>query len=123
MRTYCCLIMLFLFLLAPLCYSSSASLMSVTPPINLNVKESWVIEIAKFAVTEHNKRSSANLKLEKLLSCRASSSAFSSTYTLELLANNGAETNKYTAQLLEIITSSTYKLQTFELAPFPPPPL
>ncbi|QHO06187.1 Cysteine proteinase inhibitor [Arachis hypogaea] len=105
MRSYCH-IMLFLVLLAP---------------INLNVEEPWVIEMANFAVTEHNKRSNANLKLAQVLSCGAvSASPISNIYTLRLLANDGVETHKYTAQLIQMFLSSTYNLQSFELAPFTP---
>ncbi|KAL1320353.1 cysteine proteinase inhibitor-like [Arachis ipaensis] len=114
MRTYC-LITLFLFHFATV--TTATSLMSVMLPLNLNVNDGLVIEMANFAVTEHNKRTNANLKLAQILSCKAFLSAISNTYTIELLANDIAETKKYTARLIEIFTDSTYKLQSFQLAP------
>ncbi|RYR63303.1 hypothetical protein Ahy_A04g021112 [Arachis hypogaea] len=76
-----------------------------------------VIEMANFAVTEHNKRSNANLKLAQVA---VSASPIRNIYTLQLLADDGVETHKYTAQLIQMFLSSMYNLQSFELASFTP---
>ncbi|MED6121717.1 hypothetical protein PIB30_032854 [Stylosanthes scabra] len=130
MRTYCLIIVLFLFHLAPLCYSalssgrgSSASFMSLMLPVDLNVDDPWVIEMANFAVTEHNKRSNANLKLAQILSCRGFIFTTTNIYTLELLVNDRADTKKYSARLIDdMITPTGYKLRSFELTASPPTP-
>ncbi|KAL1320397.1 hypothetical protein HN51_065120 [Arachis hypogaea] len=120
MRSYCH-IMVFLFLLDSLCYSSLAMVTAwpviYKSPMILNVEEAWVIEMAILAVKEHNKRSKANLKLEKLLSCVADVSPIDTIYILQLLARDGLHTHKYTAQLIQTASSSAYKLRRFERAP------
>ncbi|MED6165286.1 hypothetical protein PIB30_098130 [Stylosanthes scabra] len=107
MRTSCLIIiaMLFLFCFDP-SYSAtqqagSESLMSKRIPVDLDVKEPEVIEIANFAVSEHNKRSNPPyLKLSEILSCQKLYHAFGdATYTFELLAHDGVSTNKYMARV------------------------
>ncbi|MED6118594.1 hypothetical protein PIB30_004199 [Stylosanthes scabra] len=71
--------------------------------------------MAIFAVTEHNKRSNANLKLAQILSCRGFTSSITNTYALELLVIDGVDTKKYLARLTYDMITPAYKLQSFEL--------
>ncbi|QHO06228.1 uncharacterized protein DS421_14g452920 [Arachis hypogaea] len=121
MRSYCH-IMLFLVLLDSLCYSSLA--MVTAWPVIYKSSMIWneeiarAIQIAILAVKEHNRRSKANLKLEQLLSWIAIDvSPIDTIYILQLLARDGLHTHKYTAQLMQIASSSAYKLHRFERAP------
>ncbi|KAL1320352.1 hypothetical protein AAHE18_14G051600 [Arachis hypogaea] len=108
-------IILSLFLVGAVSVSAATGRrMTLILPLNLDVDDPAVIEMAKFAIAEHNKRSNGkNLKLAYILSCMGFAYAI---YSLELLANDGAITNKYLAQLLQ--TTPMYELQSFELAPF-----
>ncbi|MED6121719.1 hypothetical protein PIB30_032856 [Stylosanthes scabra] len=94
--------------------TATGSAMNVILPLNLDVDDPAVIEMAKFAIAEHNERSNGNLlELAHILSCTGYTYAF---YSLELLANDGAITNKYLARLLH--TKANYELQSFQLVPF-----
>ncbi|MED6121716.1 hypothetical protein PIB30_032853 [Stylosanthes scabra] len=88
-----------------------------------DVKSAKVIKIAKFAINEHNKRSNANLKLVKILSCRENVYTIDDSFSLELLAKDGSDTtNKYLAHLFETKdywfrpSTHPFELQTFQLA-------
>ncbi|MED6121713.1 hypothetical protein PIB30_032850 [Stylosanthes scabra] len=111
MRTSCLIIiaMFFLFCFGPSYTATrqgSESLMSKRIPVDLDVKEPEVIEIANFAVSEHNKRSNPPyLKLSEILSCQKLYHAFGdATYTFELLAHDGVSTNKYMARVCHVAT-------------------
>ncbi|KAL1320363.1 hypothetical protein HN51_065092 [Arachis hypogaea] len=131
MRTNCLIVMLLLFRFAPL-YSAaladtattrrgSASLMSPLIPVNLDVNEPEVIEIANFAVSEHNKRSNPMLKLSQILSCTKLYLTIGASYSLQLLAHDGFETLNYSARVFHqtSIFNSSYQLRSFELVPPP----
>ncbi|MED6118591.1 hypothetical protein PIB30_004196 [Stylosanthes scabra] len=88
-----------------------------------DVKSAKVIKIAKFTINEHNKRSNANLKLVRILSCRENVYTIDNSFSLELLAKDGTDTtNKYLAHLFETKdywfrhTTVPFQLETFELA-------
>ncbi|XLR60618.1 hypothetical protein S83_011290 [Arachis hypogaea] len=119
MRIYCH-IMMFLFLLAPrYCYSPSTAvtespLLPYKVPTELNVKEPWVIEMMNFALKEYNKKAKVKLKLKQPLTCLAvSAPPRHNLYALQFLANDGVETRKYAAQLIQDMSSSTFWLGRF----------
>ncbi|MED6189794.1 hypothetical protein PIB30_099487 [Stylosanthes scabra] len=95
--------------------SSSASLMSLTIPLSLDVNDPGAIELANFAVTEHNKRSNENLKLAEILSCKGYGYALGNLYFIKLLAINGTQTNKYGAQVHEFLLPTSFSLESFQL--------
>ncbi|MED6118587.1 hypothetical protein PIB30_004192 [Stylosanthes scabra] len=130
MRTSCLIIIVILFLF---CFDSpysagfadtrrgSASLMSAWIPVDLDVNEPEVIELANFAVSEHNKRSNPPyLKLSEILSCsKLYHTSDAAIYTFQLLAHDGVSTNKYLARVLSSFFNAFYELQTFQLIPPP----
>ncbi|MED6121714.1 hypothetical protein PIB30_032851 [Stylosanthes scabra] len=132
MRTITIIVWSFLFCFAPLYYSAFAhdtaasrrgsswpwaSLMSPPIPSPVNVNKPWVINMAKFAVSEHNKISNANLELTQILSCTAMHYTLSDSYYLELLATDGVHTNKYFAHVYDGYFRSGILLRSFQLAP------
>ncbi|MED6118589.1 hypothetical protein PIB30_004194 [Stylosanthes scabra] len=154
MRTRCLIIivtLLFLFCFDPPYYStaftdtatrrqgSSASLMSRRIHVDVDVNDPEVIEIADFAVSEHNKSDPLYLKLSKILSCTKLYNTFGgASYSIQLLADDGVDTNmylarvflwmhvvddceKYSARVLyeASLFNSSYQLQSFELIPPP----
>ncbi|XP_052116381.1 cysteine proteinase inhibitor 5 [Arachis duranensis] len=113
MRSSCCLIIISLLVLGSL---SAFARMYVKP---MDVNDPHVVEIANFAITEHNHKSNANLKLVKIESCnRQVHGVLGNSYQLVLLASNETteETNKYWVRL-GIQPSEKYVLGSFILAP------
>jgi hypothetical protein len=63
---------------------------------DLNISDPFVIDIAKFAVTEHNKQViEAKLKFEKLVGGLASDVNDEVHYIFNISANNGSTSNNY----------------------------
>ncbi|MED6189793.1 hypothetical protein PIB30_099486 [Stylosanthes scabra] len=135
MRTGCLIIivMIFLFCFDPP-YSAAAtrkgseSLVSNNRSrvivVDLDVNGRKAIEIANFAVSEHNKGFNTRyLELSKILSCKKIYKRFDRAYfySLQLLAYDGFYTKMYLARVAYVASffKSSYYLLRFELIPNP----
>ncbi|XP_045831231.1 cysteine proteinase inhibitor 5-like [Trifolium pratense] len=82
---------------------------------SVNINDPHVIEIANFAITEYNKKSTeAKLKFEKVINGLSSTINDETNYRLTLAANNGSSSNNYGAVVLEK-SSKNYTLRFFAL--------
>ncbi|CAK8530906.1 unnamed protein product [Lathyrus sativus] len=68
----------------------------------INVNDPHVIDIAKFAVNEHNKESkTTKLKFEKILNGVPKTTSAGTIYRFTLSATDGSASNQYGAVVLE----------------------
>ncbi|KAK7363830.1 hypothetical protein VNO77_05988 [Canavalia gladiata] len=79
--------------------------------------DSHVKEIANFAVTEYDRKSDANLKLESVIDGYTKEKVDGISYSLALIATNDSLFNIYSTEVWEKANSEYKKLISFFLVP------
>jgi len=102
-----------LFLILVVLFASPATNQALNINRRFNISDPHMIDIAKFAVTEHNKQvTEAKLKFEKLLNGLTDET----TYVLLISANNGSTSNNYNSVVYES-PPNHFNLKYFHIAP------
>ncbi|WCJ34072.1 Cysteine proteinase inhibitor [Euphorbia peplus] len=78
-----------------------------------DLKDQTVVEIANFAINEHNKNASTNLKLETIESGE-SRYFMGMNYRLLLVVNEGASKNKYDTFVWDDVATKLKNLVSFK---------
>ncbi|XP_021755263.1 putative cysteine proteinase inhibitor 7 isoform X2 [Chenopodium quinoa] len=82
---------------------------------DIDPNDPYIQEIAKWAVDEHNSQKGTHLVYKKTLKAARECITGSTRYFIELEASEGCKTNKYYAQVLELVCQTPIrKLEVFE---------
>lgn len=91
-----------LFIILVVLFASAATNQALNINYLVNISDPHMIDIAKFAVTEHNKQvTEEKLKFVKLLRGLHDILSVATTYVLIICANNGSASNNYNSVVYE----------------------